>query len=194
MNWFMDWWSAIPAFERIFWLFAIPATILVLLQVIMTLVGLSHIGSDMDTDFDVDIDAGDFLDHFPIFSLRNFIAFFALFGWTGIAMNQAGFAPHITVLVALGAGMTSMVLMTLLFKFMMSLASSGNVDIRDAIGKNGVVYLKIPAKMNDYGKVTITVADKSMEYNAVTIGEEIQTNAMVKVIDVMNGKLVVERI
>lgn len=199
MEWFSTWWSALPEFERIFWFLAIPSSVLLILQLILTVVGLDGADGDTDVDFDGDMDTdfdGDTgaFDDFPILSVRNFIAFFVMTGWVGIAMTRSGASNFLTILVALFAGLTSMVVMTILFKLLMGLASSGNVSIKDAIGKNGEVYMPIPGNMKDFGKINITVAEKMLECKAVTKGESIETGTAIKVVDIINNKLVVERV
>lgn len=199
MEWFSLWWSELPSFERIFWLFAIPATVLIFLQLLATVIGFGDFDSDTDIDADGDLggdlDGGEgFFDSFPIFSIRNLIAFFAMFGWVGAGMARSGATKSITIIVALFAGILSMALMTALFKFMMGLASSGNVNVREAIGKNGEVYLPIPGELKDYGKVTLTLNDKNLEMKAVTKGDNLETGSMVKIVDVINNKLLVERL
>ena len=65
-------------------------------------------------------------------------------------------------------GLVIMILIALLFYIFERLQTSGNVDIHNAIGKSGSVYMNIPASRAGTGKVNIVVQDRYGEYEAVT--------------------------
>jgi len=204
------WWNEVPLLEKIFWYFAIPFSTVFVIQLILTFIGMGD--SDADTDgFDsVDIDDVDGVDDiddvdipddndsvastFQFFTVRNFIAFFTVFGWTGITMSRAGAGPFVTVLVAVIAGVAIMFVVAFLFYFMMRLSESGNVKIQNAVGQTGKVYIPIPKEGKGYGKIHITFQGSYREMDAVTLDEELPTGTLVKVIDIMdNNVLVVEK-
>jgi len=85
------WWSSLDTLQQIYWAFALPFSAVFIIQMIMTLIGAGGDG-DIDTtgdvDLDVDADAGI---GFQFITLKNFIAFFTIFGWTGVACLDAGF-------------------------------------------------------------------------------------------------------
>ncbi len=188
MNSLNIWWSTIPPFEQLFWYFAIPASLALLILLALTLIGID------DLEFDADIDGDGFFDDFPLLSIRNLISFFTLFGWVGIAMSRDGHGSGITIITAFSAGMTSVLFMTFLMKQLKKMASSGNMDMRDAIGTHGEVYLPIPEKRSSYGKVTVSFGGKLHEMKALTAGEAIETGTPIVVKDVINDQLLVERI
>ena len=76
------------------------------------------------------------------------------------------------------------------------LQSSGNLDIRNAIGKVGQVYLTIPADGKSAGKVNLTVQEQFKEFSAMTTANEpIKTGEYVRVVSVSDtGVLMVEPI
>src|SRR5690349_1494282 len=95
------WWQNMAYFEKIFWVIAIVFSLLFLIQAIM-----SFAGGDSDTamgDADVSIDTDDGLGH-QFFTIKNLIAFFTIFGWTGIAFIKGGMGQGITIAAALVAG------------------------------------------------------------------------------------------
>jgi len=62
------------------------------------------------------------------------------------------------------------------------------------VGKTGEVYLPIPGTMSGFGKVQVTFSDRQHELKAITRGENLETGAMVKIVECIDDKLVVERI
>lgn len=196
------WWSEIPTFEKIFWYFAVPFSVVFILQLIMTFIGMGDAEVDAD-DFDLDDfdpDDADFYEGdsatgvFQFFTVRNFIAFFTVFGWTGITMSRAGASPFVTLLVAAIAGAMIMFVVAALFYFMMRLTEQGNMDIKYAVGLTGKVYIPIPAEGNGLGKIHITFQGAFRELDAVSLDEPISTGTLVRVIDTMDSNvLVVEK-
>ncbi len=144
------------------------------------------VGTDLDADGDIsDVGDGVFGDDIPdgdidpsgfdglrIFSVRGIIAFFVVFGWMGIALDSANVSTYITLPVSIAAGFGMMVLIAFLFKAIMKLESNGNIDIRNALGVSGTVYLKIPANRNGHGKVNVMIQGTYCEKDAVTDSAE----------------------
>jgi len=82
----------------------------------------------------------------------------------------------------------------LLLLQMKRLQSEGTLDIRNAIGQTGSVYLTIPA--NGSGQVQVTVQGSLRIFNAVSQDKnKISTGAGVRVTDITaDNTLVVEQI
>ena len=78
---------------------------------------------------------------------------------------------------------------------MEKLQSNGAINIKNAIGKIGTVYLTIPPRRSGFGKVNVLVQERYAEYDAVTDGDEpIPTLAEIEVIGAVGAdKLVVKR-
>jgi hypothetical protein len=177
---------------------AIVGCTMLALQVILMLVGLGgdhdgdvgHADADAHVDVDHDGDVGDVHEghgnlFFKILSLKALCAFFGLFGLTGLALHQEGVTPVLRILAASGAGIGGFALVGYLVKWMYGLTSSGNVNVRNAVGKPASVYLRIPAKGEGSGKVTLELQGRSMEIEAVSEGEMIPTGAKVVVAEVI---------
>jgi hypothetical protein len=82
--------ECINSAEQVFWLIAIPFTLIFIIQLLMTIIGVSSdhgLDNFGDSDMNVDSDAGI---GFQFISLKNFIAFFTIFGWTGLACLDGG--------------------------------------------------------------------------------------------------------
>jgi hypothetical protein len=67
---------------RTFWYIAIPSSLLLLIQSMMSFLG-SDASDGLSADFDGDLNAGEHT--FQLFTLRNLTNFLVGFSWTGIA-------------------------------------------------------------------------------------------------------------
>ena len=211
----IDWWNSLGLALQVFYCIAIPATLILVIQTILSFFGF---GEDADADVDTDVDADVAPDDLPsegvfgengisevesdfdadglrLFTLRGIIAFFTVFGWVGVTMLEAGVALLITLPVALISGFAIMLLLAILMKIMMKLRNDGNLDIRNAVGASGKVYLTIPPARSGSGKVQILLQGSLVEREAVTDEEEaIPTGSEIVVLSVSSGTdLVVRR-
>lgn len=205
------WWESLSTFSQVLACMAIPATLILLIQTILTLIGIGDNGVDSDIgDADIDADAADGvfgaeltdgdsdpsgLDGLRIFSVRGIIAFFVVFGWTGILLDSLSLSPVISVGVGAVAGFLIMLLIALLFRAVMKLESDGNVDNRNALGVSGTVYLKIPPNCEGTGKVNIMIQGSYCERDAVTDENEALPTGCEIVVMSLSGQntLVVKR-
>ncbi len=214
-----DWWNELGTLKQIFYTIAMPATIILVVQSIMSVIGLSDFDTDvdgldgMDADGFDGVDALDELDaideldglgesvdqgltgDFRFFTIRGIIAFFTVFGWTGAALaGKTGYLA--TVFVALLSGLAAMGIIGYLFYAMTKLKSSGNIHYKNCIGKTGEVYLTIPPSKQGKGKVTLTVQERLIEVNAITEDDKpIKSGDGVKVVGMLSDHTaIVERI
>jgi len=182
------WWIEMATFEKINWLIALPFSALFVIQIVLTFIGadMDHDTADGDVDSSIDHDTG--ID-FQFLTLKNLIAFFTIFGWTGIVCIDAELSVGITVLISTIAGALMMTLMASIMYFMGKLTDSGTLDLRYAVGKTCTVYLSIPPKRSGLGKVQIQVQG-FQTLDAMTDSEEkISTGALVEVKDVINNEI-----
>lgn len=212
---FIEWWNSLGITSQIFYCIAVPATLVLLIQTVMMLVGFGDDGDGIgDGDLD-DIDAlpddtasGVFgednvsetpdlagLDGLRIFTLRGIIAFFVVFGWVGVVMEDANAHLAATISVATASGFAMMVALALLFRYAMKLRNDGNADNRNAIGVSGKVYLAVPPTRSGEGKVHVMLQGSFVERSAVTDEPEaIPTGAEIVVVGVSGQvDLVVKR-
>jgi len=189
--------SKMPALEQMYWYIAVIATIILVIVFIMTFFGF-----DADADLDVDMDMPDSdlsfdgESGFQFFTFKNFVAFFAVFGWTGLTCLDSHCSTGWTLTVSIIAGIIMMAITTALFFYMYKLEEKGNLNLKNSIGKIGTVYLPIGAKRSSVGKVHIEVQNTLRELDAITDSEtDLPTNSIVKVTDVLNDELlIVEKI
>ncbi len=188
-----DFFSKMTAFEQTFWWIALIGSAVFSIIFILTFIG----GGDADMESDVaDMDADDGGVGFQFFTFKNVVAFFTIFGWTGIICIENKLSNIATISISSVAGLIMMVLTSLLFFYMHKLAHSGTLKINNAIGAVCEVYLPIGAKRSSIGKVQIKVQGSLRELEAITDEEEdLATTTIVKVIDIVSSEiLLVEKL
>jgi membrane protein implicated in regulation of membrane protease activity len=157
--------------------------VVLMAQVVMTLFGLDG-HHDIDTADHVGDHDGFSTWFFGVLSFRSvtaFVAFFGLGGRIALAFDLPGFFAYVS---AMAAGLCAMVAVALLMSMLHNLKSDGNVHIQNTLGSIGTVYLTIPGHRSGVGKVTVSVQDRSMTFEAVTDGEEAKTGQRVKVVGI----------
>ena len=169
MEHYWNLYTELPTLMQIFWGCALISTAIMVVQFILSLCGIG------DVDMDVDFDSADGLDGATagdLFSIKNLIIFFVGFGWAGISFRDVIPQDMLLILAAIACGAFFVVSFILIFKQMMKFESNGAVRMEAAVGKKGEVYLRIPAKRNGKGKVTVSLNGVAREYNAVTNDDE----------------------
>lgn len=189
-----DFFAGMTSLEQTYWIIALIGSIVFAIIFLMT-----FIGGDMDSDMDADIsdlEADDGGVGFQFFTFKNVVAFFTIFGWTGVTCLDNGFSSSTSLIIATIAGLIMMVLTSLLFLWINSLAESGTLKIKNAIGNIGEVYLPIGAKRSKIGKISIKVQGGLKELEALTDDDEtLTTGTVIKVLDVISAELLlVERL
>ena len=191
----MEFWEGLLLAQKIYFCVGLAASVFLILQIITLLFGIGDSGEvDIDLSGDGEVDATvDLSDGFTLFSLRGIVAFFAIGGWTGYAL--APINTWIAVGGSLLAGALALVGMAFAMRGIMKLRSSGNIEIAKAVGKVADVYLTIPAKGNGSGKITLTLEERYVELNAISLGDTpIPTGEKVKITALVGDSLVVEKI
>ena len=216
----VTWFESLSGIEQVFAVFAIPATLLMLIQTLLLLLGLGGSGEadtpsdtsgigdsfdgEMDGGFDdaaVDFDDGnmDSLEDptqsgLRLFTLRGIVAFLAVFGWSGLAISRGGGSYGASIAVSVIAGFAALIALAFMMRGIMKLQESGNIDERSAIGCSGNVYLKIPPGRTGKGKITVLLQSRLVEFDAVTDDtDSIPTGREITVVDITGRSTMVVR-
>ena len=140
--------------------------------------------ADGDFDFDGDLDLGT-EGHgnlfFGILSFKAITAFVGIFGLVGLIVLESGLSFAARSGIAFGAGVLGMFGVAQLMLLLIRMQASGTLDLRNAIGQQGSVYLRVPEAGEGRGKVTVTVQGRSKEFAAVSDRPEIGVGKAVKV-------------
>lgn len=183
--------------EKGYFYIGLGGLIFFILQSVFTFLDLGDsFDADADMDGDVDSDFSWFGLGLPfnLFTIRGIISFIMLFGFSGVAFSKLDLSFIVVFLLAFLCGFIMMTIVALIYYMAMKLGESGNVTIKDSIGKQCEVYLKIPSNNTGIGKVHIVLNDSLKELDAITLGEEIKSGNLVEVTDIINDKLVVKKI
>lgn len=193
-----NWWGQMTSLEHVYWIIAVAASVVLLIQLVLAFVsGMDfHIGSDLGAHGCGDSSSSDFnLPHFQLLTIRNVVAFFAVFGWVGLAMIHANASTSLSILVSFFCGLAMMFIMSAMFLGLSRLQSSGNLDVSSAKGLQAKVYLTIPSSRKGEGKIEVVIQGKIVEMDAMTDDvEPISTGTFVNIKDVLNNQAVVERV
>ncbi|MGE4548786.1 MAG: hypothetical protein AB7C89_04425 [Intestinibacillus sp.] len=216
------WWQSMSAMQQVFLCIAVPATIILALQTIFLLFGLaggsgdpaefdqpdpSMEGADILEDVVPDPDAElfhDAPDHTQssehdaagvrLFTVRGFVAFFAVGGWLGVALLDAAVPVGAAVLLALLGGCAALFAVAYLMKWSLRLQESGALQLREAITRTGTVYIPIPPARSGLGKITLTLQSQLLELDAMTDdGTTLPTGAAVQVVGLFAGNILIVR-
>ena len=192
------------------------------LQTIMLLFGIggSH-DTDTQADGDASFDHGDFADDLNItdngdfaedvhiedtshdysnhhdaglrlFTVRGIVAFFSVGGWLGVVLGETKLHTAFVLLISVLGGLISLFTIALILKWSLKLQDEGNIDIRNALGKTAQVYIPIPANGKSFGKVTLLLQDRYVEYSAITQNSEaLKTDSLVKITGIINQSTLV---
>lgn len=199
----------VSAMERVFIVCAaLGGCLFVVRMLLMFISGLGH-GDVMGGGGDADAGGGDAgsggdAHHgggatdsdvsFKALSFQGLTAFFMMFGLVGWAMiRESRYSAPISALAAAAAGLGTVWLLKFLFESAGRLQSSGTLNLNNAIGHEGSVYLTI--RPGQIGKVQIAVQNCLETLDATTEQtEEIKTGQRIKVVKVSANLLVVEKV
>jgi hypothetical protein len=143
----------------------------------------SHVGGHV-----VGHDQGSFL---KLFSLQTIVTFATFFGLTGLATEQLGWSPLSVATAAAIAGTGALWLVARTMHALHRLQSSGSLDLDNAVGQPGNVYLRIPAAGQGHGRVLLVVQGRKVECRAISRANEIPTGSPIHVIEHLDGDLLV---
>lgn len=168
-----EWWNALGNAGQVFACIAIPATVMLLIQMVLTILGLSN---DADTDVETEIDDADEALHdrdiadggLRLFTLRGFIAFFSVMGWVGTICCGSNLALPLSIAISAASGFLAMVVIAAIMKWLIGLQYDGTENINEALGASGTVYIRIPPSRSGKGKINVIIQGKLAEKSAVT--------------------------
>lgn len=216
-----EWWGTLDLLSQVLYCIAVPSSVILLIQIVMTIVGfgqsgpginpddlsgLDSLGDSVDFDLDISGDAGlDSGDHgtgdggspgdlgaLHLFTLEGIVAFLAVFSWTAILAYQSGVAGTLSVFIGAVLGALAMYGVAKIIQLTARLASNGTLQMRNALGQTATVYLMIPARGAGQGKVNLTVQERFIEASAITDGSvSLPSGAFVRVVDVRADNVLV---
>lgn len=192
------WYESLDPTLRVYWTIAIAASLVFIIQMTLTFIGIGDHDADLSMPDATDIPDGDTLDTggaMQLFTIRNLINFLLGIGWGGVCFWSVIPLRPLLAIVAILCGSVFVAMFLFMFRQMKKLESNGAFRIQDCVGMVCPVYLRIPAARKGQGKVQISLHGSVQEISAMTDGTFIPTGARVRVIQVIDDNtLLVEPI
>ena len=174
--------------QRAFWIIALVASVVFVVQTILSFIGIG------DTDADYDVSTADSVDDAGfggVFSFRNLINFLLGYGWTGVVLYERFESRFMLYFVSILVGLLFVAAFVFMLKQIMKLSHDGTFHPEEAIGLTADVYLRIPAARSGRGKVQFSVKGSVHELDAVTDdGELLPTGGRVRIIEALGDDVV----
>lgn len=197
---FIDWFQALPPYMRAYWTIAIATSIIFLIQMTLTLIGLG----DTDAGGDVgDFDAGsaelgdgngDTMDTggaIQLFTIRNTVNFLLGVGWGGVCLSSVIENRFLLALAAILCGCIMVCAFIIMYRQLMKLEGNGSYHIEESVGQVCEVYLRIPGQRSGSGKVQISFHGSVQELPAQTEGDAIPSGTKVRVEKVIDKAVLI---
>ena len=189
------WWASLSLVMKILWGVTLAASLIFIIQSILTFIGADAGDGGIDTDFDTgfDTEAADVAVEggTNLYTFRNFVNFILGFGWSAILLQEKIHSVPLLLIVSAVIGVALVAVVMYLFKWLSGMQQSGNINVyKSAVGCNGTVYLTIPAERGGEGKVQISINNAVREYDAVTDGDALKTGTPIRVTEVINANTV----
>ena len=176
-----------------YWILAVVASVIFIIQAIMTFAGFDADSDISDTPDQVPESGGaDFdADGFHLVSIKSIISFILGFGWTGVICWDLISSRVLLGAVSAIVGLIFMAAIAFLLFQVMKLNKDNTFHVEQVIGKTAEVYLRIPAARHESGKVTISHNGSVHELQAFTDDlDDIPTGAKAKITGVIDGETV----
>lgn len=186
----MDLFNSLEPLQKFFWTIACCASLVFIIQTIMTFIGL---GTDTDVDagpMDGSVDSMEDGALSGVFSFRNLINFLLGYGWAGVLLHDSIDKGWLLQLVAIVVGLAFVLAFVFMFRQVMKLSHDGSFKMQEAIGLKADVYLRIPAARSGRGKIQVSVKGSTHEIDAMTDNDtEIATGGQVQIVEVLGDDL-----
>ena len=186
----MDLFNSLEPLQKFFWTIACCASLVFIIQTIMTFIGL---GTDADVDagpMDGSVDSIEDGALSGVFSFRNLVNFLLGYGWAGVLLFDDLEKRWLLQLVAIAVGVLFVLAFVFMFRQVMKLSHDGSFKMSEAVGLKADVYLRIPAARSGRGKVQVSVKGSIHEIDAVTDNDaEIPTGGQVEIIEALGDDL-----
>jgi len=179
--------ASFTGIQTVFVYCALIGGALFLVRLVLAFLGMG----DHAIDHHGDVDHADSDAAFKLLSFQGLMAFLLMFGLFGLSASRSSHLSSWAALaIAFTAGICTVWLINKLFLFFVKLQHQGNIDLFNAIGRRGTVYLTItPMEM---GKVSILVQGRLMNLNALPMDAcTIPTGATVQVNDIIHGNVLI---
>ncbi len=177
--------SSMPMLLQIFWGCAVIASLIFIIQITLTLIGIDS--NDTEVDFD-GTDTMDLGGGFNLFTIKNLMVFLIGFGWTGVCFWDTIGSRALLSLIAVIVGCLFVGIFFVIYKQTKRLEHNGAFQIKDIKGKVADVYLRIPEQGK--GKIQVSINGSVHELDAICGDTPISSGEKVRVTDIIDNETV----
>ncbi|MCL2710867.1 MAG: hypothetical protein FWE95_08295 [Planctomycetaceae bacterium] len=156
---------------------------LILFQMFLMMFGFG--GGETDTDFG-DTEHASTADIFKVLSFRTLTAGIAFFGLGGLAGWTGTKSLPISFIIAIISGLISIYAVYYLYQAVGKMKEDGSLSEKTLVGCTGSVYVRIPPAKSGNGKVLVSQQGRTVEYEAITAGEELKSGIPIVVVGVIS--------
>jgi len=180
--------------EAAYWVIAITATLLFISKFLLSIIGsdsgegeidgIDVSGGDADISADMDISEGSDSAEADTgyFSIDTVLSFLKGAGWIGVICYRfTRFSPGSIIAITLVSGVVTFFFAWFLLKNLKKFESSGNMEIKNAIGNTGSVYMNIPSSGNGRGQVQVELQGRLATLEAMSMNRELKTGEKILV-------------
>ena len=199
-NAFYEWYNAMPSPLQVYWVIALVTSLVFLIQMVLTFIGIGDADTDVDFGGDADFGGdtgfsdGDTLDTggaMQLFTIRNFINFLLGLGWGGVCLYSVIPNTIVLSLVSILVGVLFVYIFLIIYRQLRKLERNGAYHIDDCVGQTVDVYLTIPSNRSGMGKVQISFSGSVQELAALTDSEEpLRSGSKVRVLEIIDSTTV----
>lgn len=188
---FYEWYNGLPSTLQVYWVIALITSLVFVVQMVLTFIGIGDADADADFGGDTDISDGSTLDAggaMQLFTMRNIINFLLGLGWGGVCLYSV--IPNAVVLsiAAILVGVAFVYVFILIYRQMRRFEKNGAFNIKECVGHTVDVYLTIPARRSGSGKVQVSFYGSVQELAALTdLDSPIRSGAKVRIIEIVDG-------
>ena len=179
------WFGDLPPALRIYWGIAIFASVIFIIQIVLTFIGIGDTDLDMGGADGADGDTMDTGGVLQLFTVRNFVNFLLGVGWGGVCLWGAIPNTPLLILASIIVGTLFVGVFVFMFRNLRRLEHTARYDLHDAVGQIADVYLRIPAERNGEGKIQTAFGGSVQELPAVTDGDDIPSGSKVRILAVI---------
>ncbi|MCO6490999.1 MAG: NfeD family protein [Phaeodactylibacter sp.] len=175
---FGDWWEAQDWAQQVFWLVAIVSSLLLVILSALSLYELSQ-GHVAEAEHR----------HPRFFNPRTILTFSAVFGWLALLLSYQNVSFALVLAPAAALGALAAAWAKGISRFILRLAPGYHLGADLLVESTGKVLEPIPPHRNGFGKVHLNLRDAPYELEAITGGGELKPGAPVRVIGVIDGRV-----
>lgn len=173
---FVDWWMELAQIQRIFWSVAIVSSILLFILLFISLFGVEQDGEGKGS-------AGRRTGRLA--EPQTILIAATVFGWVAVLLSYW----LSNVQLVLGISAVAALLGALLPWLLSPVLSFPSFDADTVRTSTGQVLTSIPPHRNGFGKVHLNLRAVPFEMDAVTAGEELPPGAPVRVVEVIDERV-----